>query len=394
MTLEETDILVVGGGPAGLIASCEAAKSGAEVILCEEDTKIGQPCHCAGLLSISGMNRIGVPTQGPYILNNVKGARFFSPSGFSFTIEKSKPIACIVNRSLFDKFLAQKANEAGARINLDFKVQDIIRKKSSIIIRNRRKELTGKIVIDAEGVTSRTLKAVGLKPLEGRCLLPGLQVDLDNISVDPDYVEVHVGKKIAPNFFAWVIPLSERSARVGLGCKEMNPRDCLNTLIKARFGKKLNSLGAKYRGGVIVTCGPIKRTFDDHFLVVGDAAGHVKPTTGGGVIFGGICAQIAGEVSAEAVEKNQVTADFLCRYEEKWKKKLGKEFRIGLLARRILNNLTDEVADKIFKIILEEDLYKILSAEGDMDFQRSILLKILGNKEFLKIFPSLLRVIF
>jgi len=391
MKIEETEILVVGAGPAGLIAAREAAQRGADVTVMEEDVEIGLPCHCAGLLSLRGLTKIGAPPYGPFVQNKVRGARFFSPSGLSFTVERDKPVACVVDRDLFDKFLARKATEAGASIRLNSKVHGLKRVKTGLIIHGEQESVGAKILIDAEGISSRILKAAGLKPLNPNCILQGLQFDLNGVDIDPDYVEVHTGRKVAPNFFAWVIPLGKNSVRIGLACKGANPKERLENFVKERFRNEKNLERVVTRSGLIVTCGPIEKTFDDNLLVVGDAAGQVKPTTGGGVILGGICASIAGEVAAEAVENENFAGAFLRKYESLWREKLGKEFRLTLLARKVMNRLSDRMIDRLFKVVIEEDLQGLLSAEGDMDFQSGVLSNLFRRREILKVLPSFLR---
>jgi len=391
MQTEETDILVVGGGPTGLIAAREASRKGAAVAVLEEDAEIGLPCHCAGLVSIKGLENLGVPSEGSFVQNKVRGARFFSPSGLSFTVEREEAVASVVDRRLFDKFLAQQAEEAGARIKLGFKVQGVERSGTELAVRGREASGRAKILIDAEGVSSEILKTIGLNPLDRTCLLTGLQLDLQGVDVDPDYVQFHAGQRIAPGFFAWVIPLSRHSARVGLACKGMNPREHLERFIKDRLGdQRLLELAAT-RSGRIVTCGPMEKTFDDNFLVVGDAAGQAKPTTGGGVVLGGICASIAGEVAAEAVDCGELSGTFLQRYESLWKERFGNEFRTMLLARKVMDSLSDKAIDRLFKVVIDGNLQNLLSAEGDMDFQRGVLLKLLKSKEVLKLLPSFLK---
>jgi geranylgeranyl reductase family protein len=390
---EETEILVVGAGPAGLIAAREAARRGAEVTVLEEDAEVGLPCHCAGLLSLKGLRNIGVSIHGRFVQNEVRGARLFSPSGLSFTVERDEPVACIVDRCLFDRFLARQATEAGARIRLNLKAHGVERVKTRIVMYAGRESVRSKILIDAEGVSSRVVRAVGLKPLNHDCILPALQFELKGAEVDPNYVEVHTGRKIAPSFFAWVIPLGEDSVRVGLACKGANPKERLEKFVKIRFKDKNDLRWVSTRPGLVVTCGPIKRTFDDNLLVVGDAAGQVKPTTGGGVILGGVCASIAGEVAAEAAIKGTFTGSFLERYERLWREKLGKEFGTTLLVRKLMDRLSDKAIDKLFKVIIEKGLQDLLSKEGDIDFQRGVLLKLLKRKEILGILPSLLSVL-
>jgi len=341
-------------------------------------------------LSLKGLRDIGVSNLDPFVQNMVRGARFFSPSGLSFTVERDEAIACVVDRSLFDKSLARQATEAGARIKMNLKVRGLERVRGGVVVTGEQESARAKIVIDAEGASSRIVKSAGLKSLDPACILPGLQSDLGGVDIDPDFVEIYVARRVAPRFFAWVIPLSEDSVRVGLACKGPAPKGKLDRFIEGRFGHENDLERIAVRSGRVVTCGPIQKTFDDSLLVVGDAAGQVKPITGGGVILGGICASIAGEVAAEAVEEEDFSGAFLGRYESFWKEKLGQEFRMTLLARRTLNNLSDKAIDKVFKVIIKQDLPSLLSEEGDIDFQTGVLRKAFKRKEILRILPSLL----
>jgi digeranylgeranylglycerophospholipid reductase len=390
---EEIEILVVGAGPAGLIAAREAASRGAEVTVLEEDTEIGLPCHCTGLLSLRGLRNIGIPPDGQFVQNKVRGARFFSPSGLSFTIGKDRPVACVVDRCLFDRFLARQAIEAGAQIRLNSRAHGIKRVKTQIATYVGKELVRAKILIDAEGVSSRFVRAAGLKPLNSKCILPGLQIELEGAEVDPNYVEVHTGRRIAPKFFAWVIPLSEDSVRVGLACEGANTKERLENFVRIRFGDDNVFRRVSTRPGLVVTGGPIEKTFKDNFLVVGDAAGQVKPTTGGGVIFGGICASKAGEVVVEAAKKGTFASSFLERYESLWKETLGKEFGTTLLARKVMNRLSDKAIDKIFAVIIQKKLQDLLSEEDDMDFQRGAILKLMKRIKLPGILSSFLSVL-
>jgi len=391
MTIEEKQVLIIGAGPSGLIAAREAAQREADVLVLEEHTEIGLPCHCAGLLSLNGLEKLGVPTDGLYVQNKVRGAIFFSPSGLSFTVERRNPVACVVDRVLFDRFLARQAVKSGAEMKLGYAVRDVYLRENEALIKSEKQKFKTDVVIDAEGASSRIVRAAGLEALDPSTLLSGLQFDLIGIDVNPEHVEIHVGRKIAPSFFAWVIPLSENSAKVGLGCKEANPKELLNRFIEKRFKEeKYEILTA--RSGVIVTSGPIKRTFSNRLLVVGDAAGQVKPTTGGGVILGGICGAIAGKVAVEAIKHGRFDGTFLRSYEQSWKKELGKEFRHMLWARRIFNALSDRAIDKIFELIIKEDLHQVVSTEGDMDFQSNILSELLRRRRIFKLLLPFLRL--
>jgi len=386
------DIVVVGAGPAGLIAAREAARRGATVTVLEEHAEIGVPCHCAGLLSIKGLKDLGVPLSADFIQNQLKGARFYSPSGLSFTVGRREAVACAVDRSMFDKFLAEQATNAGAEIRTESRVENVSRRDKRIAVEDSLTSISAGVVVDAEGAVSRFVETMGLKLLESRGVLPALQFKLEDVNVDPAYAEIHVGNKVAPGFFTWVIPLGPDSARVGLACKGANVREKLESFIQGRFGKVKRTTVSS---GRIITCGPIPRTYDDNFIVVGDAAGQVKPTTGGGVILGGMCAAFAGEVAAESAKNRDYGAVFLEKYERLWKSKLGGEFRTMRLARQVVNRLSDKTVDKLFKFVLDKNLQEEFSVKGDIDFQGGLLSALVKKRDLLRILltaaPDLLR---
>ncbi|MCD6470584.1 NAD(P)/FAD-dependent oxidoreductase [Candidatus Bathyarchaeota archaeon] len=395
MSLEEVDVAVIGAGPSGLIAAREASLRGEKVLVLEEHREVGLPCHCAGLLSMRGLSEIGVPLDGEYVQNRFRGAHFFSPSNLSFTIERRKEIACVVNRYLLDNFLAEQALRNGSLIKLNSRVKAIRYRGGFWLLNvNGHGWLRARLLIDAEGALPKVLGMTGLKTLDTKDLLKGLQTEIKTVDIDPDFVEIHFSSKLAPGFFAWVIPINNEVARVGLACRNANPRDLLFKFMRKRFGN-MDNRDLKYfdfRSGLVITCGPIEKTYSDGLLVVGDSAGQVKPITGGGVIFGGVCAKIAGRVASEAIKNDEIREDFLKNYEREWKAKLWREFKAALLARKILNRLSDRHIDKIFSVIIREEIDKALSREGDMDFQGTTILRVV-KRRILKFLPTILRAI-
>lgn len=399
MSIEDVDVAVIGAGPSGLIAAREASIRGAKVVVLEEHGEIGLPCHCAGLLSIRGLGQIGAPSSGAnYIQSRFRGAHFFSPSNLSFTVERRDHVACAVDRHLFDNFLASQALESGSEIRLASRVQSVRRDgKGWVLNINGREILRAKILIDAEGASPRILGMTGLKPLKKTGLLRGLSIDIEGVSLDPEYVEAHFSARIAPGLFAWVIPLEDGEvARVGLACRSSSPYRRLIKFVKRRFGRDIGGGGLKpltYRSGLVITCGPIKKTYGDGLLVIGDSAGQVKPITGGGVIFGGICASIAGKVASEAVKSDGTGEGFLKTYEDTWRAKLGREIRLALLVRKIMNRLSDRDLDKIFSIIINSEIYRDLSVDGDMDLQGTTIFKIVRRRETFGFLPIVLKAL-
>ncbi|MEM1515770.1 MAG: NAD(P)/FAD-dependent oxidoreductase [Candidatus Bathyarchaeia archaeon] len=392
MNLDEVEVAIIGAGPSGLIAARETSRKGLKIAVFEEHGEVGLPCHCAGLLSINGLESIGVPSSGVHVLNKIRGAHFYSPSNISFTVEWKKPMACVVDRHIFDRLLAEQAYKSGSSIRLKSKVNCVRRDGDKWFLEiGNEYRLRARLIIDAEGALPKIPHSVGIKTHEIEKLLKATQADILTSNLDPEYVEVYLSRNLAPKFFAWVIPLNDEVTRVGLACSASDVRNRLLKFIKKRFNISFQdkSKFLKYYAGLIITCGPIKRTYGDGLLIVGDSAGHTKPITGGGVIFGGICARIAGRVASKAIINNNTKVSFLKAYEKEWVSNIGKELRIALLVRKILDNLSDKDMDKIFSIAVREKVYKeIMSEVPEIDYQAITLIKVLRGK-ILKLTPIL-----
>jgi flavin-dependent dehydrogenase len=123
--------------------------------------------------------------------------------------------------------------------------------------------------------------------------------------------------------------------------------------------------------------GPIAKAYSNGFLAVGDAASQVKPTTGGGVIFGLTCAKIAAQVASEAITRNDVSSDYLQLYQKRCMEKLGFDVSVMLRMRRFLDALSDERIDRALRFCATVGLKKALENVEEIDFQGQTLLRIL-----------------
>lgn len=385
---EEVDVAIIGAGPSGLTSAIKAVTQNVEVFVFEEHRTIGLPTHCAGLVSVKGFRKLGFHSPSNVVLNKVKGAIFFSPSGYSFVVEGEKEQAYVLDRVLFDQFLALNAKRKGVKIKLGCKVDSVFVGKKEVFVRlvedKKKHDIAAKVLIDAEGVRSTISRRLGFSTPQA--LLPAVQFEMINVDVDVDFVELYFGRKIAPGFFAWVIPTSDNSARVGLAAQN-RPLDLLRRFIKKnvlvsnrlRTGKITRVIG-----GTVITGGPISRTWRSRVLLVGDVAGQVKPTTGGGIILGSLCSAIAGKVAGKFVrEKSPV--DVLSTYEKTWRKLFDREFKSMRLLRQFLNILPDKTLDKLFLYISRYDFDEDIARFGDMDFQFKTILKALTNFKALSI---------
>jgi len=256
--------------------------------------------------------------------------------------------------------------------------------KGVIVRRGKAEEkFSAKVVVDAEGISSRILRQTGLFVFNRHMVVKAVQGEVENVKdMETDMVEVFLGKGYAPGLYAWLMPKRDGKAKVGLAAKIGNPKELLQRLMLKHpvASKKLS------RARILQTSfhsiplgGPIPTTFSNGFLVVGDAASQVKPTTGGGVIFGMTCAKTAAEVAYEALRKNDFSSDFLSTYQKRSNKTLGSEVKFMLRIRKMVDDLPDARLDDAIEFYTKIGLDKALQGFEDIDFQGSSLLRTLWN---------------
>jgi len=379
------DVVVVGAGPCGSFAAAKLARQGAKVTVFEEHGEIGVPSHCAGHLSISGLKRLGLfPLPRAIVDSTIFGATVYSPVGNAFTVRFASPVTCAVNRTLFDQHIGRMAESYGVCYSLKSRVQSLIIKEGStkglrVIRKNRMEALQAKIVIDAEGVSSSLLGQAGLQKPERGKIINAVSAEVDGvIDLQTDMVDVFLGNEYAPGFYAWLIPKSENAARIGLATRENNPKELLLRLML----KHPAASARLQRARIIQTTfhpltlgGPIPKPFSDGFLVVGDAASQVKPTTGGGVILGMTCAEIAAEVASLSLQKHDFSAKSLSLYQKRCNRILRFDMSIMLRIRKMLDAMSDRRIDGAIAFCEALGVDRTLQKVKELDFQGKSILR-------------------
>jgi digeranylgeranylglycerophospholipid reductase len=328
------------------------------------------------------------PLPSEIVENTFYGAVFHSPKGKKFSIRFSSPVTCAVNRVLFDKYIAGIAENAGTNYFRNSMGESLIVENGfvkGVIIRHGKTEekFLAKVVIDAEGVPSRILRQSGLATFNSHMLVKAVQAEVEDVKdTETGMVEVFLGKDYAPGFYAWLMPKGDGKAKVGLAAKVGNPKELLRRFMlkHPKASKRLRRAKILQTSFHSITLGgPIPKTFSNGFLVVGDAASQVKPTTGGGVIFGMTCARVAAEVACEALRKNDVSQESLSIYQKRCEEILGLDVNVMLKAREILDAMPDDKIDDAISFCAKFGLDKVLQKIEDIDFQGRSLLRILWN---------------
>jgi len=379
------EVIVVGGGPVGSYAALKLGKLGVKTTVFEEHHTIGFPSHCAGHISIRSLRGMGLyPLPEGIVENTFCAANFYSPAGTKFSLHLSCPVTVALNRARFDQYLAKEAQAAGAKFVMDSRVQSLLKSGGCVYGVNVEhaddvgEKVNSKIVVDAEGVSSRLLRQAGLSALKPSGLVYAVETEMDNVQdVEQNAVEVYFGKSYAPGFYGWLIPRPDGSAKVGLATNTGNPREYLKRLmtkhpVASRQLAKAKIASIGYHA--ITLGGPINRSYADGFLAVGDCASHVKPTTGGGVIFGLTCAKNAAEVVSQAIGKGDGSSSFLKNYQRRCSDQLNFDFLVMLRLRRFLNSLSDRRLDEMLRVCGKLGVDKALRDVDEIDFQGKMLL--------------------
>lgn len=333
-------ITIVGGGPAGSLSAMNASAKD-EVTIYEEHLK--QPVQCAGLVSKSGLERLGIKLKKTLIRNRISGAKLISPLGSEIEIKARRRKALVIDRDRFDKFLLNMAVDSGA---------EFVNKR----VENLR-EIEGERIILATGTDYTLHRRAGLSiPSE---FLIGAQYELD-VECDRDLVELHFN---VPEFFSWIIPMDDY-ARVGV-CRKENPIPFLDRFVRRLEAEdRIHGSVRKKNYGIIPVYEPGIRTQYDNIILLGDAAGQVKATSGGGVVMAGLAAK-------HCMKGN---------YEDSWRQDIGKELSLHLKIHRFLEKLSPKNKDKLFSLVRQ---YKdSLEKEGDMDLASKSLASMLRNPSF------------
>jgi digeranylgeranylglycerophospholipid reductase len=362
----------------------------------EEHLEVGIPTHCAGLLSVSGLESLGISratAESRFVLNKIRGARFHSPKGQSVTVDAEDIKAYAVDRVAFDKYLCEEAEKQGVKVALGKKIESISIGRDAVKLHIRGGEQAeAGIVIDGEGAAPRLLQQLGLGTDEKISTFPAAQYEIECRVPDPELVEVFLGKSVAPGFFAWSIPTSMTRTRLGIAVQEGNAIEFLEKLRSSRFRE---SVVRTKTFGRILAGGPMKRLSADRAMVVGDAAGHVKATTGGGVILGGLCAKIAGKRAAQAVKTRDFSASNLRGYDRECEREFGSEFSKMALARQVMSRMEDDAVEKLFQVVRETGILEKVRMIGDIDLQSSIIDLALRNPAIWKaLLPIARRMLF
>ncbi len=366
------DVIIAGGSVAGLLSAREISSNGFSVLVIEEDYEIGTPEHCGGLVSIAGLEELGVIPFKKTFDHMIESAQISAPDGSCFDINSKKQKVIEISRRELDKQIAFQAQKNGAVIKVKTSFQEI----TDTGIRTNEGKIDCKIFVDARGVSSLIHK-------DRTGILSSAQYEIYADWIHKGHVKVMFDQEKYPGFFAWIIPSNEGKGKVGVAGRGINVAEALDEILE---GKENYSIIRKIFAPIWIK-GPIENFVEGKTIIVGDAAGQAKPTTAGGIFTSGMGGVYAGQAISKFLKTNNRSE--LLEYQKKWIGRFGKEFEKQIFARKMLERIDNQTINKLFKSITPE-ITKDISEKDDFDFHTSSIIKLLGMKGSIKTAQTLI----
>jgi len=379
------DAITVGAGPIGSYIAYRLAKLGYKVLVFERRSSVGDAACCTGIIGKECFDRFPIVNNG--VLTQHSSAKFFSPSGNCLRLSKDTVQAYVVDRVAFDRALAQRAQEEGVEYLFSARVEGITSRdncvRATVECKGDTRYFEGRMAVISSGFGASLPQRLGLGKISDFILGAQAEVKVGDL----EEVEIYLGQEIAPGFFGWLVPTSAGKALAGL-LSRRSPGSYLKNLLSSLLAQgKIASTETKISyGGIPLS--PLPKTYRERVIVVGDAAGQVKPTTGGGIYYGLLCADMAAEVIHDALRADDCSGKRLAYYERGWKEKLSRELQIGYWARKTYERLDDRQIENIFDIIQANNIHEAIlqSPDFSFDWHCDSILRALKNEPLAKMF--------
>ena len=345
MTDHVYDLIVIGSGPAGATTARVAAERGLTVLLVDKRQELGAPIQCSGAVSAHALADAAVPPAEEFVSTPVYGFAIYDSQGQVTQIDyrrlkatkyQEQPLGYVVDRRRFDRYLMTMAERAGVEVWLKTEAYGYRPRpdgQAEVDLKRFGQALTvrAKVVVGADGLQSQVGKWAGLRThIKLSDLATCLQFVVDHVETD-GLLEIITGHEWAPGGYAWLFPKGHGYAEVGLGViRTHTDRDArwhLDHFIQNSFmaERLANCRILEVQGGGVPLAAPLKKQYADNLILVGDAARHVNPITGGGIhtaLRGGL---IAGHFLADFLPSGQPpTAALLADYQQRWLTTMGE----------------------------------------------------------------------
>ncbi|MDO5851148.1 MAG: NAD(P)/FAD-dependent oxidoreductase [Methanobacteriaceae archaeon] len=370
MTIK-TDILVVGAGPAGSSAAKHAAKHGVEVVMIDRKSEIGSPKRCAEGASKESLEELGIKPNPRWIARELSGVRLVAPDQTSVWLDentiKLPEAGYVLERKVFDKHMAMDAARVGTKIMIRTEAVSLKRTDDGFSVEietmGKKDTIETKMIIAADGPESRIGRMAGLKcntPLEN--MESGIQYEMAGLEMENNNcIQFYFGS-VAPGGYAWIFPKGDDIANVGLGIltdkADKTAKEYLDDFVK-NCPETKNAQAVEMNVGGVPVGGVVEESVGDNIIVVGDAAGHTNPFTGGGINSSLESGVYAGTIAAGAIQEGDCSKFNLKDFEKLVNEGPASQFEAYIKAKDYLLTLDDDEFNKIAEEFAKADLDRI-----------------------------------
>jgi digeranylgeranylglycerophospholipid reductase len=364
------DVVVIGGGPAGSCCARELALRGFKTLLLEEHETVASKVLCTGIIGINAFEEFPLPWET--VVGTLGQMKAISRYGTELTYTPPQPLAYIVDKGAFNSALAAQADAAGALLHTSTRAHDLVIDGDGVHLDalvggEQPLRVHARLAVLACGVHYQLTKTLGLGT--PRQFLQAAQTEVPRTLTQ--WTEVHLNKTFSREAFAWLVPLRSGHTRVGLMCAR-NARGAL-----VRF---LDHVAPQWRewdnihlASKPIAQMPLRKSYAERVLVIGEAAGQVKGTTGGGIYYGLLAARLAAETISHAFAMGCFSTTTLQAYERAWHSLLAEELALGLSFRKLYGWIGDRQMDGILHYIAHNGLKDLIRRKANFDWHRDLI---------------------
>jgi digeranylgeranylglycerophospholipid reductase len=355
------DVVVIGGGPSGLMAAKKSSENNAKTLLIEKEGAFGlKPC-AEGVSKQTILDAELTPSSS-FIENEITEVNVYAPDEskkVKILRDSEGDSGYIINKKAFLEAIAESAKSKGAEIWMKSKAIDIAKENGFVtIVVQKDKEivkLKARIAIGCDGFASIVAKKFfNRKNYE---LISCIQYTMDGCKLENEHrMEIYVGREKAPFGYLWIFPKGNKKANVGVGVRKGIAKFYLDKFIKEHPEKFESSRIIKVGGAPVPISGTIDEFLSDCIMLCGDAAGQVIPLTGAGIHASIIAGKIAGEVASKAIKAGNTSRSSLIEYAKRFNEVYGNRIKKSLKALRIFEKLSDEEFNMLADILKGQDI--------------------------------------
>lgn len=380
------DVLVVGAGPTGSNAARLLAGHGWKVLLVEEHPEVGHPVQCAGLVTPRTFEHTPFPV-GDLLQNELRGGVVVAPDGTAIEFASQHVQAQAMDRARFDQRCAAFAVTAGVELRVATKAVGARRDAAGVTVTldrmGLRSEVRVRLLVGADGIRGSVARWFDFPPVDE--IVSAYEAELAGCHIPAGrghMIPMFAGRAQAPGFFSWIIPVGGDRTRTGLAVAPGMNEQSAKAYYERMFSDPQSApflAGAKPTYLIIggIPLGLRRRLVDDRVMLVGDAAGMAKPTSGGGIYMGLVGSEHLARVAHAGLRSDRLSRGDLLPYERRVRRTIARELRKGTLLRAMYKRFTDEDLNRLAHLLSRPRPKAVIERVGDIDYPSRLVLPLL-----------------